>query len=143
MILSQTAGYALRAVLYLAGREGTPTKVDDVARELGVPKNYLSKILHTLARSGLLTSVRGPGGGFSLARPASDVTLMEVVGHFDTVSREDQCLLGSKTCGDGQPCAAHARWSRVQSQVRDFFEMTSVSELASMPGAIRTEAERP
>ncbi|HSH75920.1 MAG TPA: Rrf2 family transcriptional regulator, partial [Longimicrobiales bacterium] len=74
MILSQTAVYALKATLRLAEQEpGGRMRVDDIAAELDVPRNYLSKILHTLAREGLLSSSRGPGGGFELARPATEL----------------------------------------------------------------------
>ena len=63
MILSQTAIYALQAVMHLAeAGPGEPHRVGDIAEALGVPRNYLAKILNGLARSGVLTSTRGPGG---------------------------------------------------------------------------------
>ena len=68
MILSKSAKYALRATLCLAECEGErPMPVDEIAERLDVPRNYLSKILHILARTGTLDSTRGPGGGFRLA----------------------------------------------------------------------------
>ena len=67
-MLSQTAEYALRTVLYLADRgDGPSASADELARVLGVPRNYLSKTLHRLAREGILASARGRGGGFRLA----------------------------------------------------------------------------
>ena len=68
-MLSRTSQYALRAILYLADQPvERSVRAIDVAENLDVPANYLSKILHTLARSGLLISERGPRGGFRLAR---------------------------------------------------------------------------
>ena len=58
MILSQTAEHALRAVLYLAQREDELVRVGDIAEALSIPRNYLSKILHLLAREGVLASTR-------------------------------------------------------------------------------------
>jgi len=104
-------------------------RVDDIAKRLGVPRNYLSKILHGLARDGLLISSRGPGGGFQLARPAGEITLEQVVRRFDGPPAESGCLLGRSECNDHDPCAAHAHWKDVSAVVRDFFHETSIKEL--------------
>lgn len=131
MILSQTAVYALKAALCLA--EAPPARrlrVDDIALRLGVPRNYLSKIMHALARDGVLTSSRGPGGGFALARPAVDVKLSDVVGPFGAASIESGCLLGRPECSDANPCAAHERWKGVVGSVRSFMDDTSIADLA-------------
>ncbi len=72
-MLSQTAEYALRTVLYLAARQGDGLfRVSEIAEELGIPQNYLSKTLHILARAGVLHSSRGKHGGFRLAKPANE-----------------------------------------------------------------------
>ena len=131
MILSQTAVYALRAMLCLAEKAGEgPLRVDDIAAELDVPRNYLSKILHVLGRAGLLTSTRGPGGGFSLAQPAGGLTLFEVVRHFDDIPEASACLLGREVCSDTDPCPAHLHWKGVSAQVRDFFQETTLADLS-------------
>lgn len=131
MILSQTAIYALKAALFLADHEpDSPIRVDDIAEELDVPRNYLSKILHSLARGGVLTSSRGPGGGFQLARPAADVMLSEVVERFGDQPEESGCLLGRDECSDLDPCAAHDRWKAVSAAVSSFFRETSVADLS-------------
>lgn len=131
MILSQTAVYALRATLCLAERGPRGRlRVDDIAGRLNVPRNYLSKILHGLARDGVLTSNRGPGGGFELARPADEITLEQVVQRFDGLPAESGCLLGRSECSDRDPCAAHVHWKEVGAVVNAFFRETSIEELA-------------
>jgi Rrf2 family protein len=131
MVLSQTAVYALKATLHLAEHDMSDLqRVDDISEELGVPRNYLSKILHTLAREGVLASTRGPGGGFQLARPATELTLEEIVRRFDGLPSESSCLLGRPECSDEDPCAAHARWVDVSHAVRRFFRDTTVADLA-------------
>lgn len=131
MILSQTAVYALKATLRLAEQEpGGRMRVDDIAAELDVPRNYLSKILHTLAREGLLSSSRGPGGGFELARPATELTLQDIVRRFDGPAPESGCLLGQGECNDRDPCAAHDAWKDVARSVRAFFNDTSIADLS-------------
>lgn len=131
MVLSQTAMYALKAAVYLAeSSDGeTSVRVDDIAEELGAPRNYLSKILHSLTREGVLVSTRGPGGGFRLANPPDAVPLAMVIRPFDDFAREPGCVMGQDRCSDNHPCAAHARWKEMFASVRDFFEDTTLGEL--------------
>ena len=86
MMLSQTAEYALRTVLHIArtGSDG-PANADAMATSLGIPRNYLSKVLHRLAQAGVLTSTRGRNGGFVLARDPGKISLAAVVGLFDRI----------------------------------------------------------
>ena len=131
MILSQTAVYALKAVMYLSETtKDDPVRVDDIAEALDVPRNYLSKILHVLGRAGLLQSTRGPHGGFRLAKPAAELLLTDVIGHFDDVTETSGCLLGRERCSDSDPCAAHSRWKDVSTAVRSFLSETSIEDLS-------------
>lgn len=109
--------------------DGTPTKVDDIARELDVPRNYLSKILHTLARAGFLSSMRGPGGGFTMSQPPSSIRLLDVIRHFEGRDGEDACLMGNERCQEDHPCAAHDRWTVVKNQVATFLSDTTILDL--------------
>ena len=139
MILSQTAIYALKATLSLAGSDATgPITVDEIARRMDVPRNYLSKILHALARGGVLVSTRGPGGGFRLAHPANEITLSAVIRHFNDSPSDSSCLLGRTECSDSDPCAAHAQWKDVATAVRNFFDKTSIAELAKDQSLAKT-----
>ncbi len=135
MILSQTAVYALRAVIHLAESEGDAlVRVDDMAEALDVPRNYLSKILHTLARGGMLRSTRGPGGGFRLAVPAGKLRLLDIVSNFDDMGERRTCLLGRSRCSDENPCAVHTRWQDASREVRSFFRETTVADLFEEEG---------
>lgn len=134
MILSQTAEYALRAVVLLAQRgSDEPARVGELADALGIPQNYLSKTLNALARTRVLTSMRGKGGGFRLARPASEITLLEVIDPFDHFSTGRSCLMGKGECSDTDSCAAHATWKEVASKVISFFAKTTLADLQKDP----------
>ncbi len=109
--------------------DGTPTKVDDIARKLDVPRNYLSKILHTLARAGFLSSMRGPGGGFTMAQPPASIRLLDIIRHFEGRDGEHTCLMGNKRCQDDEPCAAHDRWAVVKKHVTTFLSDTTILDL--------------
>ncbi len=129
-MLSSTAAYALRAVLYVARHEAHgPVRVGDAAAALGLPRNYLAKVLHDLARGGLLLSTRGKYGGFRLARPPDHIALHSVVARFDGVTTRRTCLLGLHECNDRRPCAAHGRWRAIAEETARFFRDTTVGEL--------------
>lgn len=133
-MLSSTATYALRAMIYLAScQEEGPVRVDDVAEALGVPRNYLSKVLHTLVKRGVLRSLRGPHGGFQLAVAASQLMLFDVVVPFDEIDGRRSCLLGRGECSDENPCAVHTRWSGVATEVAAFFRETALEDVVEDP----------
>ena len=132
MILSQTGAHALRAVFYVAQHEEDHlVRVGDIAEALGIPRNYLSKILHQLARSGVLASARGKTGGFRLAIPADRLALIDIVQQFDRLEEQRQCLLGRPVCSDRRPCAAHERWKKTADSVAGFFRDTRVADVLS------------
>jgi len=142
-VLSHTAEYALRAVLYLARQPaGERIRVDEIATALGLPANYLSKTLQALARTGVLASTRGPRGGFALAVPATSLTLREVVGPFDRPVDERRCLLGNSVCSDRTACGAHDKWKATAEQVAQFFRTTVVADLAPPPAPSRSRTAR-
>jgi Rrf2 family protein len=130
-ILSQTAEYALRAVVHLArhGTEG-PVQANDLAEATDVPENYLRKVLHELVRSGVLRSTRGKRGGFQLAVPPAQLTLLAIVGRFDGITDRRRCLLGRKECSDAHPCPMHDRWKSTSEQIARFFGSTTVADVA-------------
>jgi Rrf2 family protein len=129
-MLSQTAEYALRAVLYLAAR-GSQRAVGagEVAGELHVPERYLARVLNTLARAGVLTSARGAQGGYQLAQCAAELSLGAVVAPFDAVGAPPQCLLRDQRCCGADACIAHERWHDVAGNVRSFFQQTTIADL--------------
>ena len=133
-MLSQTAEYALRAVLYVAQHGDRLVQVSEMAQALRIPRNYLSKIVHALARARVLESTRGKAGGFRLASPPNRLHVVQVVAPFDRLSEKRHCLLGRPQCSDRTACAAHTRWKEVAERVAGFFRETTVAEL--MAGAV-------
>lgn len=133
-MLSGTAEYALRAVVYLAQHQnGEPVRASDLAEAVNVPRNYLGKILHELGRTGVLTSTRGKNGGFRLAVPANQVPLIRVIEPFDRIGMNRRCLLGRPECSDDSPCPMHDRWKHVAEEVMKFFQLTTVADVLGRP----------
>ncbi len=128
-MLSMTSRYALRALAYLATHPDRQVFAHEIAAETDIPTNYLSKILHTLARQGLVKSGRGRRGGFRLALPPDRIVLKQVIAPFEDPEFPRDCLLGRPFCSDGNPCQAHASWKPISEQVSRFFETATLAEL--------------
>ena len=131
-MLSHTVEYALRATLFVAKSHPTPLPVNDIAAAVEAPRGYLAKILGDLARTGILESSRGPGGGFRLSRQADAVTLADVVHAIEGIE-ERRCLLGRGKCGETPGCTAHALWSPIANDVDAFFGKTTLADLLHTP----------
>lgn len=95
-MLSQTVEYALRAMTHLATlSQDNSLNSEGIAKRTKVPKGYLSKILRDLVIAELITSQRGPNGGFTLAKPASEISILDVVNAVDPIERITKCPLGN------------------------------------------------
>ena len=108
-MLSKTTEYALRAIVYIALHNdgGHKVGIKEVANELDLPQPFTGKILQDLVRKGVIASAKGPGGGFYLHKPASDVTILEVVRHIDGLEAFKKCGMGMKECSGTHPCPLH------------------------------------
>lgn len=117
MVLSQAAKYAVRAVICVARVEEPPILGRDISARLDAPAHFLAKILQGLARQGILRSHKGRGGGFALGRPASEITVLEVIQCIEGPRFGEGCFLGLAACRPDSPCALHDEWDRVRSDL--------------------------
>ena len=143
MMFGATATHALRALAHLAAREdaATPALGRELAREVGVPADYLSKVLATLARAGLLTATRGAKGGYRLARPPVEITLLEIVQPIEGKRVRPGCLLRpDQPCPENAQCSAHAAWAGAKAAYVAFLETTTLADIQGgiSPGEART-----
>ena len=133
-MFSQTQEYALRAVIWLASQDDEgPIGNSRISAATSVPEAYLSKVLRLLTSAELLTSRRGAGGGFSLARSPEELTVLEVVNAVDPIQRIATCPLGLKTHGT-HLCSMHARLDSAMSMVEEALAKSTIRELMSEPG---------
>jgi Rrf2 family transcriptional regulator, iron-sulfur cluster assembly transcription factor len=130
-MLSRSAIHAVRALSVLATRPAAEfTGTAELAESTGAPRNYLGKLLQTLAVGGVLESRKGTGGGFRLARPSRDVSLFDIVEPIDRVSAWNNCFLGRSSCSDDQPCTIHTRWADLRNRYIGFLTETSIADLS-------------
>lgn len=127
-MLSQTAEYALRAMVSLATAMGKPRTAQELAADSKIPFDYLSKILNALARAGIVTSQRGRGGGFQTAQLASQLTVLEVVSAVDPIKRIKACPLGLKAHAN-QLCPLHSKLDDAARSIEETFASTTIQSL--------------
>ena len=132
-MLSATSEYALRAILVLAREFGRrPLRADEIATTTGAPRNYLAKTLNALAKTGLVTSTRGPLGGFALSVDPSALTLARVIDCFDEPRLHVRCLIGNKVCDPANACVAHHRWASINLACRAPLAATTIADLLGL-----------
>jgi len=131
MIYSNACAYAIRALSYLTlMRPDGYVLLDDLCAGTDLPRHFVAKIFQDLVRQGLLTSAKGRGGGFALARPPQDISLYDIVAIVDGISSLDQCVVGMARCDDKQPCPQHDHWKSLRGQIRSFLENTTLKQMA-------------
>jgi Rrf2 family protein len=108
-MLSNSSKYAIKGVLYLAvnSNEDRKIMVRDIFEMIHVPEAYLAKLLQELSRHNLISSTRGPKGGFYLSDEDRERTLMDIVRVIDGEKRIKSCVLGIKDCDMDNPCVLH------------------------------------
>lgn len=129
-MISKTGLHAVKALAVLATLpEGQHMGAAAIAEQIGAPRNYLGKLLQSMAREGLVEGLKGLNGGFRLAQEAGKISLMDIVDRIDQVSRWNGCFLGRSACNCEEPCAIHDRWASVRNEYLRFLEQTKLQDL--------------
>ena len=131
-MISQTAEYALRAIVYLADQAGTSRTVSQIAAATHVPAGYLAKVMQMLSRANLVTSQRGLKGGFSLALDSRKLSVLDVVNVVDPIRRFPECPLGLANHGR-QLCPLHRQLDDAAQLIDNAFRARPWSPISSPP----------
>jgi Rrf2 family iron-sulfur cluster assembly transcriptional regulator len=133
MQLSTKGRYAVMAMTDLAGRpDGRATPVAEIAERQQISQAYLEQLFARLRRRGLVTAHRGPGGGYRLAKPASETSVADVVIAVDEPLRAIRCGGGKAGCmKDGARCLTHDLWEETGRQIRDYLASVSLADVVS------------
>ena len=140
--LSEAASLALHTAVYLASRTDRMVSAKEMASALNVSEAHLAKVLQRLAREGIVRSVRGPKGGFRLARDGGEVSLLEVYEAVEGPVRASACLLGGPAC-TGDDCILGGLMESLNNDVKEHLRKTTVGEMAHLfasghPGVVRS-----
>nr|AWJ66193.1 Rrf2 family transcriptional regulator [uncultured bacterium] len=130
-MLSNSSKYALKAVLYLAVNSNENKKIlaKDLSEPINVPKAYISKLLQELSRHNMVSSMRGPGGGFYLTADNRSIHLMEIINVIDGENRLTSCMLSLGKCNENNPCPLHKLLGDTKTNFVKNLEETTVQDL--------------
>jgi Rrf2 family iron-sulfur cluster assembly transcriptional regulator len=129
--LTRGGEYAVRAMTYLAScPAGHVASLHDIGQARDIPESFLAKILQSLVHGGLAVSQRGAHGGFALARPATEITMRDVIEAVDGPVALNQCVLWPEDCERSGDCELHKAWMRAQAQLMDVLGTVTLRSLS-------------
>jgi len=136
MQLTRAADYAVRVMIHLAGMPpGERASRAELAQAAECPEQFLSKVLQSLTRRGLVVSHRGNTGGFELPQAHRHASMLEVVEAVEGPVRLNLCLTSGQACGRQSWCPAHLVWAEAQAAMAGVLERATISALAERVGA--------
>ncbi|MFP5507295.1 MAG: Fe-S cluster assembly transcription factor [Gammaproteobacteria bacterium] len=141
MRLSTKGRYAVTAMLDLAIHDGKgPITLADISQCQGISLSYLEQLFAKLRRDGLVEGVRGPGGGYRLAKPAAEISIADIIGAVD--ERVDATLCeGKENCQEGERCLTHDLWTSLSDQIYNYLAGINLAEFLARP-TVRAVIER-
>ncbi len=129
MRLTTKGRYAVTSILDLALHEGTgPIPLAGISARQDISLSYLEQLFAQLRRQGLVQSVRGPGGGYHLGKPADNISVAEVIEAVNETTDATRCG-GASDCQNGETCLTHHLWMDLSEQIRDFLGDISLADL--------------
>ena len=129
MDLSKTARYALRLMSYMASSEEVYHTSAGLHASLGIPKQYLRRLMTRLTKKKLLISDLGRSGGFSLARPKNEIMLSDIISAIDDTPILQSCILGFDHCRLAEKCPLHDQWAEVRVNISRIFQRMTLAEM--------------
>ena len=129
-MLSNACKYAIRSILYLGIQTDETTKigVKKIAEELETPQPFLAKLLQQLTKTNLVSSTKGPNGGFYLSQKDKENSVWDIIKSIDGTSKFDDCFLGLSSCSDDNPCPVHFIVSPFKQKLLANFRDKTISQ---------------
>ena len=131
-MFSKSCKYAIRAVLYLALNtdEGKKIGVEEIAKNIEVPRHFLAKTLQQFTKKNLISSTKGPFGGFYLTEKNKSTNLYSVIEVIDGVEELKSCVIGLKECTNAKPCPYHHIVQGMRSKLVKVLKTETIIETA-------------
>jgi len=131
MRLTTKGRYAVTAMLDLALHEGgSPVSLSDISARQEISLSYLEQLFARLRRAGLVTSVRGPGGGYRLQRPGTEISVASIIDAVNETYEATACQ-GKGGCQQGEICLTHTLWNDLSEQIHAFLSGITLAELVA------------
>ena len=132
-MFSKATEYALRATIYIAqkGKDEQKLGIEEIAKAIDSPKSFTAKIMQSLTRGNtLISSVRGPGGGFYITEKARNLPVRAVIRAMGEDEVLTRCVMGLKQCSERTPCPMHAQYRVIKNQLIELFETKTIRDVA-------------
>ncbi len=131
-MITKSSKYAIRAVLYLAKNATIEKKIGSklIAKELEIPAPFLAKTLQELTRKKIVSSVKGPNGGFYLSEINEKKSLFDIIDCIDNKDKFEECYLGQSECNDKKPCVIHHLYAPFKKNLLDRFKSKTIIEIS-------------
>ena len=138
MQLTRGGDYGIRGVLYLAQQPaGQLIPLEAIAEAADLPTPFLAKVLQTLTRADIVAGRRGAGGGFCLAKPAREITLLAIIEAIEGPLALNRCLRGPGACAQQPICPVYVVWRHAQARLVEVLQSTNMQNLAQAARALR------
>jgi len=132
MIFSSPTEYAIRGLSEMVIRgDDQRIMLDELVAGTNLPRDFMAKVFQRLVHAGLLRSAKGRGGGFSLARPPDQITMMQIVEAIEGPQTMDRCVVGLEKCTDLMPCPQHDLYKPIRQRLKDYLNTTTLADLAA------------
>jgi len=131
-MLSNSSKYALTAVLYLANQtdESHKKMVKDLSTSTHIPKAYLAKLLQQLSKHKIISSMKGPSGGYYLTEENKNLPVYSVIETIDGTQRLEACVLGINECNSDHPCPLHVYVNPTRTTLLNTLKKMTIGDLA-------------
>lgn len=144
MLFSKSFGYAVRSILYIASKreEKTYVQLDEIASELHLPKQFIGRLLKMLAKEKILSSFKGPTGGFSVTEKTLQVTLLKLM-ELTADNNLENCVIKKKKCNPSNLCPLHDHFFKIREDLTTIMTNTTIGEFVkgSYPDFTRSLSE--
>jgi Rrf2 family protein len=138
MLFSTTTQYAIRGLTELAARmrpfhgpARASVMLDQLVAGTDLPREFLAKVFQQLVRAGILTSSKGRGGGFALARATHEISLLQIIAAIDGPGDCDLCVVGLAQCNDALPCPQHDLFKPIRQRLKDYLQTTTLADMVA------------
>jgi Rrf2 family protein len=131
LVPTRRTDYAIRALVFIENADTSPVKANTIGDAMGIPTGFLQQVLRELLGAGLVTSRPGPAGGFTLARPADQITVLQIVEAMEGPLRTSECALRGGPCHWDDVCALHRVWSAARNALCEQLDDATLAQVAS------------
>jgi len=131
-MISKSCKYAIRATVFIASQAANKRKlgVKEIAEEIEAPPAFTAKILQILNKHKIVTSLKGPYGGFFCEAYQLNLPVIDIVNAIDGTAVFKECVMGLHLCSDEHPCPMHHQYAEIRNKLRQSFENTTLGSLA-------------